>query len=539
MRVPTPSLLSLPPAALSWSAASSLAAAISYADRSTSAIAASSLLEELKWTEGQLGEVQSAFFLGYGLTQVAGGLIAGRTDGQGSKVGLEMTEGVSVEDGLNNSLLGEVEVAADGVKGGRSTEGFRTVLPLSLFLTAMATLLFPVAATGGPGWAAANRFCLGLAEGLLLPAAMAGVASSVDALKESGGETAQADVKATASSLVIAGCYFGSAWAYFSAWFLYSEAFQLQLRGMGYGGSVWPLVFYVNGIGSIGCLLLFRKEFALDLFPYWNTDQNSEAEVRSNVWTETVNVARETVSSQSGRAILAAQIGQGALLYSIASYGPLYLEAAGAATVSATTNTIGRRINPSISVTASTASNAASLLILPQLTQAAVGLGIGAIADRLSDRIGTKLTRRALQFVGGVGPAIVLLYLTSTTHLSETGLLSPPALFGAAQTLSALSLGAVSVSHLDVAAPSRAGAVYALGNVAAAASGSFAVNLCGRLLESSASPRGGPAAADFAVPFAVVAFLSVAGSVVYGATIETDVVVGVKTPGEQIKRKNR
>ena len=61
----------LPPAALQWSCAASAAAAISYADRGTSAIAASSLLSELHWNESQLGNVQSSFFVGYALTQVS------------------------------------------------------------------------------------------------------------------------------------------------------------------------------------------------------------------------------------------------------------------------------------------------------------------------------------------------------------------------------------------------------------------------------------------------------------------------------------
>ena len=59
----------LPPAASSWTLTSTAAAAISYADRGTSAIAASGILADLGWTESQLGTVQSSFFLGYGLTQ--------------------------------------------------------------------------------------------------------------------------------------------------------------------------------------------------------------------------------------------------------------------------------------------------------------------------------------------------------------------------------------------------------------------------------------------------------------------------------------
>jgi hypothetical protein len=111
-------------------------------------------------------------------------------------------------------------------------------------------------------------------------------------------------------------------------------------------------------------------------------------------------------------------------------------------------------------------------------------------------------------------------------------LTSPAFLFGSAQTISALSLGAVSVSHLDIAAPSASGAVYASGNVAAAVSGSGMVHLFGILLERSEKSveeeimSGGQ---EFAIPFQVVAFLSVMGSLVYGLTVETDLEIGVKS----------
>lgn len=515
---PPPFLPRLPPPALRWSAAASAAAAISYADRGTSAVAASSLLEELRWSEGQLGEVQGAFFLGYALTQVLGGILggsarAGGADGAGGKAG-----------------------------------GYRIVLPLSLFLTGATTLLFPLAvASGGPAWASADRFVLGLLEGLLLPAAMAGVSdttAAADATTEVDGDGG-GDNKATASAIVIAGCYLGSAWAYLSAYFLFGEGFQLRFAEWGYEGSTWPLVFYVNGILSMICLLFFRREFNLvgpllgskeDRFPVsFRRDKGGEnvggrpasLSTPNSLWKDTLSIAKATLASKSGLAILTAQIGQGALLYSIASWGPLYLE----------------RVNPmppnaqplesiatSPSAVAVAASAAAKSLILPQLTQALVGVSIGATADRLSSEIGTRTTRRALQVASGVGPAAVLWYLSWDVGPGVDSP-SPAFLFGMAQTFSALSLGAVSVSHLDVAAPSAAGAVYALGNVAAAASGSFTVNLFGRLLEEgTAGTR--PAdqwdglhsdsAAEFALPFRVVAILSAVGSLVYGCTVETE-----------------
>ena len=77
------------------------------------------------------------------------------------------------------------------------------------------------------------------------------------------------------------------------------------------------------------------------------------------------------------------------------------------------------------------------------------------------------------------------------TDATTNALLSPVTLFAVAQTISAVSLGGVSVSHLEVA-PQNAGSLYALGNVAAAISGSITVNIFGRLLEASGDTNFGP-----------------------------------------------
>ncbi|KAL7546032.1 hypothetical protein ACHAWF_009378, partial [Thalassiosira exigua] len=458
--------------------------------------------------------------------------------------------------------------------GGRG--GYRTVLPLSLFLAGIATLLFPLAATlGGPSWASLDRFCLGLFEGLLLPAAMAGVSDAtadvveaetpnLDGKPSHGGEdetVERSDVKATSSSIVIAGCYLGSAWAYLSAWVLFSEGFQIQMAEWGYDGPIWPSVFYVNGALSMGCLLLFRDEFdfgilggvAGKLSSGTGKNENVRAAVAEthsdqlldggNLWKETVSIAKETLASKSGRAVLAAQVGQGALLYSIASFGPLYLERVGGASVAdqdsdVASAALSESVASSVSSVAVTASIAASNLILPQIAQALVGVSIGAAADKVSSEIGARVTRRALQLTSGVVPAVILWYLSRVgSGEGGDGLASAALLFGTAQTVSALSLGAVSVSHLEIATPSSAGAVYALGNVAAAASGSVVVNLFGRLLEGDTTSTGsagaslsemsdGTGGAEFALPFRVVAALSAVGSLVYGSTVETEVEIG-------------
>lgn len=513
----------LPPSR-SWSLTSSAAAAISYADRGTSAIVASQLLDELHWTESQLGNVQASFFAGYALTQVLGGLLGGGSRRRGESINIQRS----------------------------TSENYRTILPLSLFLTAIATLLFPIAAKlGGAEYASLDRFCLGLFEGLLLPAAMAGVSD----MTTTNASTCNVD-KATASSIVIAGCYLGSAWAYFSASILFSEQSQIQLihwmnidSSTSSDVSVWSWVFYLNGIISLLCLFLFRDEFVFisPLSSFIEDKKGGDTYDNDNVnlWKETQKIMKSTLLSKSGRAIILAQIGQGALLYSIASWGPLYLEriAASATLIDATSiesNVFGEivltpssplfssSVSPAFSLSAVSASLSASSLILPQVTQALVGVGIGLSADKLSSKIGTRTTRRSLQIASGVLPAILLWYLSyrGSSNGDASGndnvLSSPVFVFAAAQTISALSLGAVSVSHLDVAVPSSAGAVYALGNVAAAASGSLAVNLFGRLLDEESVGDD-----EFSLPFRVVAILSAVGSLVYGCTVESEIEIGL------------
>lgn len=562
----------------------------------TSAIAASSLLDELHWNESQLGQVQSAFFVGYALTQVFGGVMGGRSSSS-SSVTTTTTDATTDVDAYNSIEIDHgsdnVDINSDAAISTLSSpsttqhqtnrhEGFRRILPLSLVLTGITTFLFPMAAMAGPNWAILDRFSLGLLEGVLLPAAMAGVStttassSSVDAMFASDARITTTtsttseerntfisgknqDIKATASAIVIAGCYLGSSWAYLSAWLIFSETSQLHLAQWGLlqhdtSSSVWPLLFYINGILSLVVTAMFSSEF--DLSVGWRNNR-SDSTSNSMVSEESTNtvlsstmvivkdaiaIAKETLSSKSGRAIVAAQIGQGALLYSIASWGPLYLERiADASTIIAAAAAVDASSSSFVSSTAVAASIAASSLIVPQITQALIGLSIGVGADKLSSKIGSRLTRRSLQLISGVGPAMILLYLSFLASVGssgdETTFQAPAFLFGAAQTISAISLGAVSVSHLEVSStPSKAGAVYALGNVFAAISGSITVTLFGILLDNDGQQA---ATSDFSLPFQIVALLSMAGSVFYSLSIESDVEIGMQESKKRLQYKSR
>ena len=576
----------------------------------TSAIAASSLLDELHWNESQLGQVQSAFFVGYALTQVFGGVLGGRsssstTSAKGSYNSIAIGSGSSDNDyyekekdaeetKLLNINSNTAISSTTPQQQQKRQEGYRRILPLSLVLTGITTILFPMAAMAGPNWAILDRFSLGLLEGVLLPAAMAGVSSttttSSTAISSSSTDgrivasdttTTSAttlernnsikgsnkDIKATASAIVIAGCYLGSAWAYLSAWIIFSETSQVHLAQWGFlqqdsaSASVWPLLFYINGILSLFITAMFSSEF--DLSGWRNNGSNSSSSSRNNtkrydestdilsssamvIMKDVITIAKETLSSKSGRAIVAAQIGQGALLYSIASWGPLYLERI--ADVSTTTATAVDTTSSLsfVSSTAVAASIAASSLIVPQITQALIGMSIGVGADKLSATIGSRLTRRSLQFISGVGPAMILVYLSLLASDSNSGdgttFQSPAFLFGAAQTISAISLGAVSVSHLEVATPSKSGAVYALGNVFAAISGSITVTLFGVLLDKDGQQQQvatTTAASDFSLPFQIVAILSAVGSIFYSLSIESDLEIGMQETKKDHQSKSR
>jgi len=140
---------------------------------------------------------------------------------------------------------------------------------------------------------------------------------------------------------------------------------------------------------------------------------------------------------------------------------------------------------------------------------------VGATADSVGKTFGFVKTRRILQGLSGVLPAGILWYLSNpVSDVAADGWLSPAFLFGAAQTFSALSLGAVSVSHLEVA-PKNSGTVYALGNAMSSLSALFTVKLFGDLLESG----GG---SDFELPLRLVAVITVIGALIYATSIECE-----------------
>ena len=159
--------------------------------------------------------------------------------------------------------------------------------------------------------------------------------------------------RAKALSIVIAGCYLGSAWAYFSASVLFLEQSQMQLLHLmnvdtADNISLWPWVFYLNGILSSVCLFLFQDEFNF-ILPLLFLDNKKSGDTNDNddinLWKETQLIVKSTLLSKSRREGILAQIGGGALLYSIASWDPLYLEIIAASTPVNTTSIVSNLLD--------------------------------------------------------------------------------------------------------------------------------------------------------------------------------------------------
>jgi ACS family sodium-dependent inorganic phosphate cotransporter len=141
--------------------------------------------------------------------------------------------------------------------------------------------------------------------------------------------------------------------------------------------------------------------------------------------------------------------------------------------------------------------------------QGLVGLGAGALADQLLTTQGwsVRSVRVGLQLVGMLGPAACLMAAVSPIVGGSAATAS--ALITVGLGLSALSLGAVSVNHLDIA-PRHAGMVFGAGNTAATLAGLVSVPLTGWVLQRTAS---------WPLVFGLIAAHFVVGSVLWTAWV--------------------
>eukprot|EP00919_Chromeraceae_sp_WS-2016_P020921 GHVR01049625.1.p1 GENE.GHVR01049625.1~~GHVR01049625.1.p1 ORF type:complete len:262 (+),score=84.14 GHVR01049625.1:49-834(+) len=117
---------------------------------------------------------------------------------------------------------------------------------------------------------------------------------------------------------------------------------------------------------------------------------------------------------------------------------------------------------------------------LPYFCQACVGLSIGRITDTLITRgvISKIAIRRLLQTVGMIAPALAIISISTL----DIGFAASAVVLTTGLSLSALTMGALTVNHIDIA-PEASGFVFGVGNTFNVLGGFIAVNISGIILE--------------------------------------------------------
>ena len=423
----------------------------------------------------------SAFFLGYASTQILGGTLADRYGG-------------------------------------------KTVLAAGVALWSLFTGLTPPAAAAGAAPLLAARVMLGVGEGVAFPAVHALIARNVPAARQS-----------TAVGVVTAASYAGTALA-----FGLSPALIARLG--------WQAVFYLFGAMALLWLPLWWpiREAPAARFTSGGAAASGRAgaggdeEERAGLLAS--DASKPSLSEARQRAGVAAAASSSATAAQQQQQGQQQQQLAASAgarpSPAAVLRTLrrlaARREVAAICITQYCQSygmyglltwlptffsdyygvevgNLGGLTLLPYVVQGAVGAASGALADRLiAGGWSVRATRVVLQTVGMIGPAVCLLAAVAPGGGAGGGAAAAAAasaLITVGLGLSALTLGGVSVSHLDVA-PRHAGMVFGAGNTAATLAGLVAVPLTGLLLDRTGS---------WAAVFAVVGAHYLAGAAVWAA----------------------
>lgn len=123
--------------------------------------------------------------------------------------------------------------------------------------------------------------------------------------------------------------------------------------------------------------------------------------------------------------------------------------------------------------------------LIPYIVQGGVGAATGFLADNLiTSGWNVKTVRVVFQVLGMLGPAACLLLAVSPLVGASPATAS--SLITVGLGFSALTLGGVSASHLDIA-PKHAGVVFGAGNTAATLAGFLSVPATGFILEATGS----------------------------------------------------
>jgi ACS family sodium-dependent inorganic phosphate cotransporter len=433
----------------------SLSVVLCYADRANLSTAILPMAEQYGWDDAFKGVVLSAFFAGYAATQVLGGSLADK-------------------------------------------HGGKRVLAVGVALWSVFTALTPAAAAAGAAPLLIVRALLGVGEGVAFPAIHSLIATNVPRERQSTavGFATAASYAGTAiafglAPVVIASRGWPDVFHLFGASALFWLPFWLPVRerrkavvvGGGGGGREG------GGVNEASPLLMQQQQQQQRNSGGGNSATAAATPKPPSSSSSSTAALRRLWSRREVKAIAACQYAQSYGMYGLLTWLPsFYSERYGVAVA-----------------------DLGGYTLLPYVLQGGLGLASGYLADRLidawsqgggggEDGLGSdgkpagaippalaaerrakavRKVRVSLQLSGMLGPAACLLYAVSP--LAEGDAQSASAAVTLGLALSALTLGGVSASHLDVA-PKHAGAVFGAGNTAATAAGLVATPLTGLVL---------------------------------------------------------
>uniref|UniRef100_A0A0G4I2P6 Major facilitator superfamily (MFS) profile domain-containing protein n=1 Tax=Chromera velia CCMP2878 TaxID=1169474 RepID=A0A0G4I2P6_9ALVE len=400
---------------------SALALAAVCADRTTFSSAIVEMQREFEWDDTKKSLILAAFLIGYGSTQVVGGLLSDRF-------------------------------------GGKPT------LLIGLSFSAFCALATPDAARNGLGVLIFVRVILGFSEGLCFPAVQSLVAQCVTPTLWS-----------TAAAVTMAACYLGACAGHAvfartmtdSGWAIAFVSLGITIAVV---AALWAMFDAPRGAfcscpGS-------RKHTRLDglrvslLEP---SEQPVEEDEGGGMSAET-NSPRKKPSAAASLlrylsrrevwAIIVTQYCMGWGLFGLTNLLPSFVE-----------DTYQK--NPKEAWLFKTS---------PYLCQALVGVPVGRFADYLIHTANwpVKTVRRLLQTIGMLFPAMALVGVSNL----RVGFLWSGVILSVGVAFGALTMGAVTANQMDIA-PQSAGLVFALGNTASVIGGCVALPTAGVLLDKT------------------------------------------------------
>lgn len=362
-------------------------------DRVNMSIAILPMAESFSWSSTTIGLVQSSFFWGYLLTQILGGVWADRFGG-------------------------------------------KVVLGFGVIWWSLATVLTPLAATLGLPALLAARACMGIGEGVAMPA-MNNLLSKWVPIKE----------RSRSLALVYSGMYTGSV--------LGLAVSPQMIHSFG-----WPSVFYVFGIvGVVWWVWWNRRAFSSPSEDPLISSAESRYIARNTASQRPLTSIpwKELLSKPAVWALIASHFCHNWGTFILLTWMPTYYN-----------QVLGLDLKSS-----------GLFSVLPWITMAVAANVGGWIADTLVSRGWSVTTvRKVMQSIGFLGPAFFLTQLSNINTVPEA-----VACMMAAQGLDAFSQSGLYSNHQDIG-PRYAGVLLGMSNTAGVLAGVLGTAATGFILQN-------------------------------------------------------